>query len=155
MYLVIHMETTGLSKLSLVPFSCCCCWFFGNVVISPFCPRLFLVFRWGCVLCEWGGLEKSYWQCVKVLLVFSLILVAAEYLCVKDNRFSFTIVAYFLQIGTWARWLLKRSPWQSNYKLTRKYVECQSVPRPFSLHFGQSCYQQKLIRVTMGERPKL
>lgn len=37
----------------------------------------------GCVLCEWecGRLEKFYLPRVKVLLVVSLILIAAEYFC--------------------------------------------------------------------------
>lgn len=61
-YLDIRTETRGLSMLSLLPFSCYCCWFFGNVVLSPFCPSLFLIFR--CRLC---ALQMGMWKNGKVL----------------------------------------------------------------------------------------
>lgn len=55
-------------------------WLFPHSASGCFCSS-----DVGCVLCEWGyrRLEKFYLPFVKVLLVVSLILIAAEYVCEK------------------------------------------------------------------------
>lgn len=143
-------EPSGLSLLLLQLI-------FGNVILDPLCPRLFLIFR--CELCallmeDGKTLICNMWSSC----LLSLILTAAENLCkicIKHNKSSFIVLSYFLLIGTWACWLQKKSLWQSNYKLTRKCLEFQSVPTSFSVHLSQSCYQHKLTPITLGERPKL
>ena len=121
----IHTETRGLSQLSVLSFSCCCCWLFGNVVFSPFCPRLLLVFR--CGLC---ALQMGMWKTGKVLAATcegpASVVLDFDYcrvsVCEKIIGFLSPELHIFCkqELGPAA---YRRSSWQSNYKLTRKCLE--------------------------------